>query len=185
MADDGGRHATLTERQKYGGSPTMGAQLRVYRRRIKSVAVDQEDHARRWSSSPRPASSRRSSGCAASAPYADEITRRDLGGGARQSTIEHPLTDGARRTPPRPRSCSSPATAAWPARYCANVLKEARGAQRERCASEGKEVRAATSSAARAWPTTRFRDRDIAGAVDAASPSSPTTTRRQGGSRTP
>ena len=113
----------------------MGAQLRVYERRIKIRHRDQEDH-------PGDGADRRlahrqgAARVAASQPYAGELTRAVTAVGVTTSTLDHPLTDRARATAAGPPCCSSPATAVWPAATTPTPSRRPRQLTRC-CASRG------------------------------------------------
>ena len=141
---------------------------------------------RRWSSSPRRASSRRSSGSPQSTPYAEAITRA-VSAVASFSDVEHPLTgtvpaseQEGHEGPRGPRCCSSPATAGWPGRTPPTRIKEG-----ERLSNllrdEGKEV-VPYVVGRKGVGFYRFRNREIAGEWTGFS-EAPTVRQRQGGRR--
>ncbi len=141
----------------------MGAQLRVYRRRIRSVqATKKITRAMELIAASRIVKAQQR--VAASTPYADELTRAVSGGREPVDRVDHPLLD-ARRDTRRARPCcsSSRATAALAgALHAPTRIKEAE-ALSAAAARGGQGGRSRTSSAARASSYYRFRDRAIAG----------------------
>ncbi len=114
----------------------MGAQLRVYKRRIQAVTATKKiTKAMEMIAASRIVKAQRK--VAASQPYATELTRA-VTAVATGSDANHPLTTEV-ETPTRPRSCSSRATAVWPA-VTPPTPSRPRSDCRERLASEGEEV---------------------------------------------
>ena len=115
----------------------MGAQLRVYKRRIRSVTATKKiTKAMEMIAASRVVKAQRK--VAASTPYATELTRAVTAVGHR---LEHqaPADHGGGDARPVPRCCSSRATAVWPA---ATQLQrhQGRGAAHRAARGEGKEV---------------------------------------------
>ncbi len=140
----------------------MGAQLRVYRRRIKSVKSTKKiTKAMELIAASRIVKAQQR--VAASTPYAEAITRA-VSAVASFSNVDHPLTGRTEQEvddPPGPRCCCSPATAGWPAPSPPTRSGRASGSP-GCCASDGKEV-VPFVVGRKGVGFYRFRHREIAG----------------------
>ena len=106
-------HRQAPSRRRSGGSVAHGCPAPGLPPTHQVGAVDQEDHARRWSSSPPRASPRRRRGWRRRSP-----TRGDHPGDLVGRVARAPSTtrwSPSARTPGGPRCSSSPATEGWPA----------------------------------------------------------------------
>ena len=125
-----------------------------------------------WSSSPRPGSSRRSSGPRQAAPYARELTRA-VSAVATYSNVDHPLTTEP-EDPKRAAILIVTSDRGLAGAYSSSVLKEAERLA-ERLRGEGKEVDIyLTGRKGEAYY--RFRGRDVVQSPGRASPTSRATT---------
>ena len=110
---------------------SLAGQLRVYRRRIRSVQSTKKiTRAMELIAASRIA--RRSSGSAASKPYADEITRV-ITAVASQTNIDHPLTT-EHENPKRAAVLVVTSDRGLAGAYSSNALRTRGGAVRRRCA---------------------------------------------------
>ena len=115
----------------------MGAQMRVYRQRIRSVqATKKITSAMELIAASRVVKARQR--VAASTPYARALTRA-VSAVATYSNDDHPLTTEKDEVAPRRDASSSPATAAWPAPTPRPCIKESEQLA-EQLRAEGKEV---------------------------------------------
>ncbi|WPB90860.1 F0F1 ATP synthase subunit gamma [Streptomyces malaysiensis] len=114
----------------------MGAQLRVYKRRIKSISATKKiTKAMEMIAASRVVKAQRR--VAASSPYASELTRA-VGAVATGSTTQHPLTTEA-KTPTRAALLLITSDRGLAGGYSSNVIKAAEQLT-ERLSGEGKEV---------------------------------------------